>query len=335
MSDFYSIITVPGSQVEITAVEILVDKSSTGRERPWRNKKMANELLSLAYESVNSSKAARLRECGCFLSFAVLEDGSKRLKHMDSCRVRLCPLCTWRRSLKVQAHTIAILRAMAGKYAYLFLTLTMRNCSGDELSGALDTMFGAWQRLTQRKQFKTAVKGWYRGLEVTHNVEADTYHPHFHCVLAVNKSYFTSRSYIKQDGWTSLWKRSLRVDYDPIVDIRRVRSHSHDDSDFNSCALIEAVAEAAKYATKEDDYLIPSDWALTVEVVRTLDKALENRRLIAYGGIMKELHKQLNLDDEETGDLINVDSEDSTAAPTERVESYFWNTGYRQYVRHS
>ena len=50
MSDFYTTITVPDSQAEFTAVEILVDNSSTGRERPWREKKMANEMLSLAYE---------------------------------------------------------------------------------------------------------------------------------------------------------------------------------------------------------------------------------------------------------------------------------------------
>lgn len=329
MVNFYTTITVPDSQAEFPAVEILVDKSSTGRERPWRVKKMANEALSEAYEPVNQSKAERLRACGCFLSFSILEDGSKKLKHMDSCRVRLCPLCTWRRSLKVQSHTLAILNAMEDKYAYLFLTLTVQNCSGAELSGTLDLMFSAWKRLSERKQFKTAVKGWYRGLEVTHNTNRDspwfdTYHPHFHTVLAVNKSYFTSRNYVKQDEWTSLWKKSLRADYDPVVDVRRVKGHT-----------VQAVAEAAKYSTKEEDYIIPSDWELTVDTVRTLDAALDNRRLVAYGGLMKELHKQLNLDDEETGDLINVDSEDSTAAPTEQVESYFWNTGYRQYCRHS
>ena len=332
MGNFYDTITVPARQAELddsNSIEVLLDKSSTGRERPWRAKKMANEALSEAYKPVNPSKSERLLECGNFLSFSILEDGSKKLKTMTSCRVRLCPICTWRRSLKVQSHTLTILNAVNDKYAYLFLTLTVRNCSGEELSGTLDLMMGAWQRLSQRKQFKAAVKGWYRGLEVTHNTDRnspffDTFHPHFHCVLAVNKSYFTSRNYVKQDEWKELWKKSLRADYDPVVDVRRVKG-----------CTAKAVAEAAKYSTKEEDYIVPTDWELTVSTVRTLDAALDQRKLVAYGGVMKQLHKQLNLDDEENGDLINVDSEDSTAAPTERVESYFWNTGYRQYVRHS
>lgn len=329
MFNSYDTITATGGQVEVAAMEVLMDKSSTGRERPWREKKMANEALAEAYEPVNHRKAERLRSCGCFLSFSILEDGSKKLKHMDSCRVRLCPLCTWRRSLKVQAHTIAILNAMGDKYAYVFLTLTVRNCTGAELSGTLDLMMDAWQRLSQRKQFRGVVKGWYRGMEVTHNTDRDslffdTYHPHFHCVLAVNKSYFKAKTYVKQDEWAALWRQSLKIDYDPVVDVRRVKG-----------CTAKAVAEATKYSTKEEDFIVPTDWELTVDTVRTLDAALDQRKLVAYGGIMKEFHKKLNLDDEETGDLINVDSEDSTAAPTERVESYFWNTGYRQYVRHS
>ena len=320
----YSEYTTPES---ISQAEILVDKSSTGRERPWREKKMANELLATAYESVNPDKAGRLRMCGDFLTFTILTDGSKKLKTMNSCRVRLCPLCTWRRSLKVQAHTIQIMEEMGDKYKYLFLTLTIRNCTGAELSDTLDLMFDAWQRLTQRKQFKAAVKGWYRGLEVTHNTDwkspaYDTYHPHFHCVLVVNKTYFTGKVYVKQEDWMNLWKKSLRANYDPVVDVRRVKGHT-----------AKAVAEAAKYSVKDADYIIPDDWALTIDTVRTLDAALNNRRLVAYGGIMKELHKKLNLDDEENGDLINVDQDNSTAAPTEREEVYWWYTGYRQYIR--
>lgn len=31
----------------------------------------------------------------------------------------------------------------------------------------------------------------------------------------------------------------------------------------------------------------------------------------AYGGLLKEVHKQLNLDDAEEGDLVRVDDENS------------------------
>ena len=38
---------------QVDKAEILTDKSATGRERPWRKKKMANQLLALAYDKVN------------------------------------------------------------------------------------------------------------------------------------------------------------------------------------------------------------------------------------------------------------------------------------------
>lgn len=311
---------------DLEANQVLVDKSATGRERPWREKKMANELLSVAYEGVNPYKAARLRDCGNFLIFAFDESGKKRLKHMDSCRVRLCPMCAWRRSLKVYVHTTQILDAVAGEYAYIFLTLTVRNCAADELSGTIDLLMAAWDRMARRSAFRKAVKGWYRGLEVTHNVDHrspsyDTYHPHFHCLLAVNKSYFTSRDYLSRAGWVGLWKQSLAVDYEPVVDVRRVKGSTS-----------KAVAEAAKYTVKDADYIIPEDWELTVETVRTLDRALDRRRLVAYGGLFKALHKQLNLDDEVDGDLVNV-REKVPASKLVREDVYFWHVGYRQYVK--
>ena len=307
---------------------ILTDKSGSGRERPWREKKLANELLAVAYQEVNERKSERLRECADFLTFTIKEDGTMKLKHMNSCRVRLCPLCAWRRSLKVHAHTVQILDAMEGDYAYVFLTLTVRNCTGEELSDTIDQMMAAWKRLAERKAFRKAVKGWYRGLEVTHNVNHlspsyDTFHPHFHTLLAVSKSYFTSRDYLSKDTWASLWQQSLKADYEPVIDVRRVKG-----------ANSKAVAEAAKYTVKDADYIIPDDWDLTVETVRILDAALENRRLVAYGGAMKEWHKKLNLDDEVDGDLINVGEEETEAPATDREAVYFWHTGYSQYIKH-
>ena len=304
----------------------LDDRSATGRVRPWREKKIANELLAIAYDSVNPDKAARLRGCGSYLSFAVQPDGEKRLVGMGSCRVRLCPLCAWRRSLKVYANTMAILDYMDkhGEYAYIFLTLTMKNCASSDLSNALDSILSAWGRLRKREEFSQAVKGWYRGLEVTHNKnplsqDYDTYHPHLHCLIAVNPSYFTGRTYLSQARWTQLWKDVLRVDYTPIVDVRRVKGNRAAD-----------VAEAAKYAAKEADYIIPDDWDLTLETVETLDAAFDHRRFVAYGLAMLEAKRALALDDEETGDLVNIDGEPEISADS-RVVTYYWYTGYRQY----
>ena len=308
--------------------KVLNDVGSTGKKRPWREKKLANEHLAEAYLSVNLKKSMRLRECANMLVFNVDSDGAMKLKTMNSCRVRLCPICGWRRQLKVFYHTMAILDAMEKdkhNYAYIFLTLTVKNCDRENLISELDRLMGSWQRFIQRKAIKNIVKGWYRGLEITHNINPlsdffDTYHPHFHCLLAVDKYYFKSHNYLSKASWAKLWKQSLRINYEPIVDVRKIEGNT-----------AKAVAEAAKYTVKDSDYIIPDDWDLTVSAVKTLDEALDGRRLVAYGGTMKEWHKKLNLDDEVDGDLVHTGEEDELSS-IDKQFVFWWNTGFRQYI---
>lgn len=312
----------------LTAIE-LSDKNVRGRERPWRRYKLCNEYLSLAYKEIDSSKADRLQACGKILTFEVDENGNKRLINADCCRVRLCPLCSWRRSIKSYSNTMRIvdfLNEHVGNISYIFVTLTMRNCKAEKLSESLDLLFDSLKRLVERKAVRKAFRGSVRNVEVTHNVDInsesyDTFHPHIHMLVAVNKSYFNSRDYISQAKLTQLWKESLRVDYTPIVDVRRC---SGNDS--------KAVAECSKYAAKAGDYIILDDWDLTVSTVRTLDKALANRRLINYSGIMRKAKQLLCLDDAEDGDLVHIGDEGNLSDNIHR-EYYFWYSGYRQYYK--
>lgn len=303
--------------------QILQDVSSTGKVRPWREHKIANELLAKAYDDVNPRKAERLRECGTKLSFEEQENGKLKLVGMWNCRVRLCPLCSWRRSLKVAAQMTQVIAAMQQEkeHAFVLLTLTIRNCEGEELDETITQLMSGFKRLLELKEVGAICEGWYRSLEVTHNVEADTYHPHFHVLLAVKPGYFSGGRYIKQEIWAKLWQESMRLDYTPVVDVRRVRGDTSG-----------AIAEVAKYSVKPGDYLLPDDWSMTLKSVRLLDKALDKRRLIAYGGKFKLLHKRLHLDNEETGDLINVDGQ-APERPQGRVIHFLWYSGYRQYQK--
>lgn len=307
---------------------------------------MANELLSEAYKSVDENKAARLKACGKVLTYTVdRQTGQKVLTNAESCRVRLCPLCSWRRSLKNFWNTISIVRWLqanesrqeVGKFSYIFITLTIRNCRGDALSGTIDDLFSAVKRLYERKEIKKAWLGMVRNLEVTHNIDIkskdyDTFHPHFHMIAAVRPSYFTSRDYISQKRLQALWRECLRVDYDPVVDIRRVKSRSSSD-DEDGYDAAKAVAECSKYAAKAADYIIPDDWDLTVDTVRILDSALDRRRLINYSGIFREVKSKLQLEDCEDGDLVKVGEEVTKIGKDTYREYYWWYTGYRQYYR--
>ena len=296
---------------------ILVDVSKTGKRREWHIHKLHNVYISQAYDEIDIRKAERMRECANYLRFAMQEDGTKKLHDAHFCRVRLCPMCQWRRAIKCYCQMEKVIDYLKGKgYQFLFLTLTMRNCEPEDLSGTITHILESFNRLTKYKRFGDAIKGYYRGCEVTHNVKEDTYHPHLHTILAVRPGYFKHKEYIPQSEWRELWKRALRVDYLPSVDVRRCRGGS------------KAIAEACKYAVKVGEVLNFDDWDLTVETLRLLDTALDRRRFVGLGGVMREAHRLLNLDDVEDGDLTVVDEAQSDTP--EEVITYFWD-GYSQY----
>lgn len=325
--------------------EVLVDKSSSGRVRPWKKLKLKAIQLSDIYKSLYdeelektlysvdpeywSKRAERTFQCCDMLMFDEYQDGQKKLTGSSSCRVRLCPLCSWRRSLKIQVNARKVFEYVMnqGEYQYAFLTLTVPNCKAEELAETLTEMFSAWNRFMGYKKIKSAVLGWYRALEVTHNVNPDsksydTYHPHFHCILVLPKKYY-KKYYIPRDEWLALWRKAMRDDSITQVDIRKVKPKDN--------GFVSAICEAAKYTVKSNDYILPENWHLSMNAVRTLDLALAKRRLVAYGGFLKEIHRDLNLDDEVDGDLVHIDEDAIYKEGVKKQIVAIWSVGYQEY----
>ena len=318
--------------------KVLKDLKANGKEQPWVEKKIKTLHLADVYDLLGmSNKAFRVRFCSCQLAFKVDNKScEKKLDSMISCQVRLCPMCNWRRSLKIYGQTSKVMNyALEQKeYRFLFLTLTCENVKGKDLSATIDKLFHAFNLLTKRKIVKNSIKGWFRALEVTHNLDEtsksyDTYHPHFHIILMVNKSYFTDPNYyITQKEWTSLWKSCLKADYNPIVHIKAFATETKKET-------AKSIAESAKYAVKDGDYLIPENKELSKQAVFILDDALANRRLVAFGGQLKKFHKELNLDDPVDGDMKNTNNEENGLREDVEyhIEVYDWNIGYNQYFK--
>lgn len=305
--------------MKTTGCQILNDVSKSGKRKPWALHKLNSGYIALAYEEIDVKKAERMRDCANYLIFRKVGD-SMKLHDAKFCRVRLCPVCQWRRSLKTFAQMSQVLDVASSDHSFIFLTLTIKNCDSFSLSDTLDHLFLSFNRFVKYKDVKKICKGFYRGCEVTHNIKTDTFHPHLHCIFAVNKSYFKSRDYLSQARISQLWQKALRAEYVPVVDVRKCYGGS------------KSIAEACKYAVKPSDVINPSDWDMTVETLRVLDSALDKRRFVGLGGCIKEIHKQLHLDDVEDGNLINTtnDSESDSESGIEEI-IYFWN-GYNQYT---
>ena len=329
-------------------INILRDTRANGKDRDWKGKKKRSLLMAEHYSEAGLlKKAERMEQCADTLLFKKTADKLK-LFQAYFCKVRLCPMCNWRRSLKIAFHNKQIVEAANERenLRWIFLTLTVRNVPGQELKPTMDEMTKAWNRFAGYAKFKKSIKGYFRAMEVTKNREKEsewygTYHPHFHVLLCVPSGYFQAKYYIKQDDWMAMWRKAMKLDYDPVVHVQRVKpkKESPDLQEIEQevkKAVEEqnAILEVSKYPVKDADIIVgDSVTSNNVETVLDLDNALAYKRLIAYGGLLKEIHKELNLDDAEDGDLIRVGEENADELANGAVEVMaYWHIGLKNYV---
>lgn len=318
--------------VRISQDDVLKDIDGSGKERPWALHKAEAMVLAQGYKwAMKGAKGARVQNCADSLQFEIDQSGALRLAAAKFCRVRLCPICQWRRSLKTFSQVQQVVSYLAARrtaahhkpYEYIMLTVTVPNVDGIDLSNELDLIHRGWQRIMQRKNVARIAKGWVRATEVTYNAAADTWHPHIHAVIAVNPSYFNDpRVYISQPEWLEYWRDAMRCPSITQVDIRRTYGNPE-----------KACAEISKYACKPSDYVDASDLDKMAYLLDTLDETLTHRRFLAWGGAMKEAHKVLELDDAENGDLIHIGDDLNAADAAGNLAEWTWAPGPHLYIR--
>ena len=327
-----------------TSDEILTEKSASGRKRPWEQQKNMALKLAEAYreifedgDAVFKSTVKQLKNCGTFIHFKACpsENHYQRLESANFCHHRLCPMCQWRRSMKAYQEFLKIAhRAQEesrypnflkpGKkfvgtrkeksIAFLHLVLTVKNVFGDDLKPTITHMLKAWKEFVKLKPVKKILLGYYRTIEVNYSDE-EGFHPHFHVILEVRKSYKNnSRDYIRmpkknrttkkyiikpsQLTWVQLWREAGEFGYFPNVHIEKIKSQEQEHTE-DAKKLIEAgeyieageasaVAEVAKYTSKVIDLL---NSKRTKDILPIMDDALYKRRLKAYGGHLRRVYQ--------------------------------------------
>ena len=150
-----------------------------------------------------------------------------------------------------------------------------------------------------------------------------------HVLLFVKSSYFKgSENFISQEEWRNLWQKAMKLDYEPSVNIKAIKSKNKETGEKG---LIGAVYEVAKYPVKATDFLNGSDEENQM-VVDELEKALSRKRLIAFGGLLKVIQKELNMTDaeDEKADLIHTNEEINGQA-TEKEVIATWDKQRKNY----
>lgn len=288
--------------------QILKDLTKTGKERPWKEKKVANVSYAELLEILKIKKAENVRQCGNVLEFKVTDEGYLKLYKTWFCKSKLCPVCNWRRAMKNSYQTQKIVEAVIQEKPsarWLFLTLSNRNSvDGETLEKSLKQMNIAFNRMFKYKKVSKNLIGFMRATEVTVNEKDGSYNQHMHVLMCVESKYFRgSDNYISQDEWLELWQKALKVDYKPVANIKAIKPNKKGNN-----AIESAIKETSKYAVKASDYLT-SDQEKDLEVVNDLEQGLYKKRMISYGGLLKIKHKELNLDNAEDGNLIQTGDE--------------------------
>lgn len=245
----------------------------------YKQKKSKNQvLINFTKSYVTEKTQQRICECGNWIEFlADREVTTLKVKQANFCKNRFCPMCSWRLAKKDALKISILMRYIEQKYgkAFIFLTLTAPNVKGENLGQEITRYNKAFKNLIKREEVARINRGYIRKLEVTYNAERNDYHPHFHCVLAVNSSYFKKSEYISQDKWLALWRDVMNDQSITQVDVRRVKK----------AETGKEINELAKYSAKDSDYLI------SPEVFDSFYHALKGRQLITFNGLFLEANK--------------------------------------------
>ena len=294
-------------RTELKKQDIMIKHTKKKR----KNGVLAYFMEKLVSEHVVSAKTLELiKECNTFMMMVADESFEKKKQHKgNSCKNRFCPICAWKKARK-DALALSVMMAYLKQEEskeFIFLTLTAPNVSADELNDEIKHYNHSFKKLMERKEVKSIVKGYARKLEITYNEERDDYHPHFHVLIAVNKSYFTdTKQYISRDRWLELWQQVTKNPTITQVDVRKV-SNGRDDK----------VYEIAKYSAKDSDYLQNQN------VFEVFYNALKGKRLIVFSGLFKEA--MIKFKDGELDDYKEKDK-------TKYVYAIMYNWGNKKYL---
>lgn len=235
---------------------------------------------------------ARISTCAQQLTYEWLRCSDKqwrrRLRSARLCRVRTCPICRWRRSLKLKADTLDTVRSILHQRPTLrcvLLTLTVRNPQLTDLRDSLQLITRAWSKLTRRVVFRGVV-GWIRSLEVTPGTIPGHAHPHLHALLLVDETWSAEDLRLSREIWCEEWREVCGLNYIPVCDVRPVASEG-------------GIIEVLKYTVKPGDGSMDSSWLPAVAL------ALDRVRVFAAGGLIRVSEPENEIEDELQGTVCD------------------------------
>lgn len=323
-------------------------------------KRMSRDIADIFYQLGYKNKSALIKDCNSlrFLQQCVVNEEHKHW-HSSFCRDRYCPICSHIKSHKESQMLQNVIGSMQKDNNYknsyiIFVTLTQKNVGVGELKDEINKMNAAIKEMFKKESLfkdssetkvdkKTGAKkkvkrkaicqGTTRHLEVTAKYNPKTerieFHPHWHILLLVKKSYWGVNNQWTNSKLQKIWKKYMNLDYMPNVDIRLAKDKdiefdanvpfvSDKKKNFESLELDGAVRELTKYSTKESDIIqldedengrISINWNDTRIIMKEIYIAMHHKRTLVLTGAFKKTKERL-FGKKEADDLVEEMSEE-------------------------
>lgn len=265
--------------------EEFLKKDNKRKQSNLELSRVASELVENERINLTKKRVKAIAECGTFLQYATDKKiENRRLFTANFCKNRYCPICSKNKSLK-DARDVKIITEYLrdSDFEFLFATLTAPNCQQSELKEEITKYNKALVKMLKDEKYNF-IHGYIRKLEITYNSDSSsksygTFHPHFHLLIAIDKSYF-GRKYVPKQVWLSDWRKAMKDSSITQIDIKKVSLGRKNNID-------KSILELTKYITKNFDFYSES------EVFENFYKGSKGKQMFAFSGIFRDAKRKL------------------------------------------
>ena len=304
----------------------------------WAEKKIKSKKIAIKMRQIGEEKRAkRMYFCADVLEYSHCNEcDTWHIKRANLCRDRFCPTCSWRLSLQRFGEMQKLLNVICERdgekiRGWSLVTLTVKNCKLDKLSETMETMSEAWKLTINQRKIKPCFYGWAKSTELTLNEHTREVHPHYHVLIA----WYEKADKLLISKWINACaKKGLKVDIKAqnAQQINFWRGNDVPVEHYDSKVpedFTKAILETFKYSIKGSDLE-----SMSLREFKAVIQQYARKRLISYGGKIKEYVKELRLEMDEVKDEdieLNI-CRDCGALELEKV-AYKWAFGQNAYIK--
>lgn len=172
--------------------DIIAPRTEEVKRHKIQSEQICSILEELAQEQEKHSKAQNIANCGTWLNFRQYHDenNTRTLHSANFCKSPLCPMCAWRKALKLTRQVGNAILLSDKRYIY---HVVMASDNTMQLTKDIITRF----KSNATRFIKKYLSDEYAiALEITYN-EAKGFHPHVHAIVTSDAFIKVSAEYIK------------------------------------------------------------------------------------------------------------------------------------------